>query len=1518
MAMRKKKIVQRIIAGVLTAALVVQGGFYVPSVRAAGTDDTQVQDDVVSFRTVDNDIMIGTTINSPFSAEEISSGMALDTSLADQSHKVSTTYINTTELSNWYVSDHYDTKAYADKAAWVRDSDRGKNEALHPYHTYSESCAYNSPTYTGQILSVDEALEQREKDLAGYVPDTGSYLPGNVYYLKEHISASSRNGAAAMNFYGYGTSGQTDFLFYPVQEKGSKKVEYTINAREVKTHSLSQAGFLFNCGVTKNSDGADILSGYAMMFSFKDPVSGNTSIESTSGIQAIKVYKITDLPVDLLCNSSSYMMPTTSYFSNPYLTLIKERTLTEDECPFAGHFDVSNVSMNITSDSLKVEMTEAGEDAAQPAASMTLFDIQNWDKKDAATYSSAFTKTGYGGFGPIVAYALSGHSCQYTSYYIYSNLKMSIMESDSVLSGLSNTDYTAVKLENGQYVSNDKYFVLLGDNSSSEGVYRDCFIGNFDNVYLEMLKQQGVILITNLEITNQTETGLDGTNYNLEDYLGAGNVYHVDGDTAEELAEEIEKIISDREKRFSQEHADAAANALTAMGTAGEARATARCIVTYKGLQVDTVNTSRLPKTGITLAIRDTSINVGKMKPVYTIYYPNGSSRVLPQNTKDEEGNVTFVLRPEDTGIDTENADASNTCIVSVTYGEGTETAVSARTSFAVSVSYNSSFNDAADGDGTEEDHLYCIPGTVGVNQVKKGMDYTTRLIPDKGYGLPKKIEVRVVPEGSATGEKVLLAAGTAYTYDPVTGDIVVKKDYVTGNLYLYADTAKVEYDLTNITAGKNPVTDISSYDDNDLVVTLSAVPNRLALPDRVKVAIGGMPYEITYGEKPKDILWEAGKRASGDTIRGTVSYTDQNTGGTRKIQISKQFLSQNIKIEAIAGKFSVNYTTDQKDALQGADAATAVYGTDYNNVITADDLWMITDVSASLGTGQDVDVLQSCRFDPVTGRVHIDGDEITGDITIHVTMRARGYTVTPKVSNTRFVGNAVCDVTQNYAAEFQKVKGYDFPESVSVTVAGAKLTQGYTYNLGVLRIAKEQLAGNVEITAEGKRIDYPIYFSGENISFYGDTTGNIEESYRASIKPVDGYRLPDEVSVSVGEEKLERGTDYSYNAAIGELIINNGQIADEVFIEASADKIIKEYQVIYRLTNLTTDGKNTARENEDYIAKLRPLNSNYSLPMDFSITSGKKKLEMGVDYGYNGVTGVLTIPAESITGDLVIGASGKIIKKNEQNTPDVNKLTVIPPKYENSNDGKVIGVTAQMEYSIDGGKTWIPCKGGRITGLGTGTLSIRFYETDSKSSSPIATIEIESSTMEYYIPTIKMSKRMGLKKKFQIKIKNIKGAAVKVSSSDTSIAKVNKKGIITTKKKEGKAKIVLVIMKGKHIIQYVTTVTVKKRVKKNYSLKKFKTKYKDPSIALYKRLKKGKKWKVKMTHTKNAVISYRSTNTKVATVSKKGVVKGIRSGNTRICITVMNNGVIDKYFVVVRVYADGERSDRSFLKVIK
>lgn len=1545
--MRKKGIFHKVLVGAFVAVLGVQGILFAPHVQAVDFND------IVSVRTIDRDIMVGTTENSLFSSEEISEKMNLDSSLAGQSYKMTTTNIDATDLSNWYVYDHYDTKAYADEVVW--ESETGYNKNLRPYFGFSGDLSH---VPDNQVLSVDEALQKSEENSSN----------GNVYFLKEHISASSENGNAFMKFYGYGTSGYSDFLFYPAQETGTKKVEYTIDAQNVKTHSLLQAGFLFNCGI---SDGN--LTGYAMLFTYKDGIISSTDDSrnvSASGINSVSIYKITNLPVNSVHSQD--------YFLRNNLTEIKKVDLSS--IAFSDHFDISNIEMEITNNTLKVEMTEAGSQAGDNPETITIADIQNFDSSNE-TYCEAYMPSGFGGFGPIVSY--QQHACQYTSSYIYSNLKMSITESESVLSGLSSADYTKTKLENGQYVDNDKYFVLIGDNREGEDGYKDCFKRDYDDVYLEMLKKQGVVLITNLNIEN-VDGNINGTNYNLKDYLGEGNVIQIRGDTAEELAANIESAI--RNVSFSKEAANQAMDALDEVtGTGHTEHATAKCMVTYQGLQVDKINISRLGDESLELLIDDT-MSINTSNPVYTIRRPDGSTQILPDNQ---------IL------IQGAGAWPTGDYVVSVSYAEG----VSARTTFAVSSSYNSYFNGTDNSQGVSGDHLFCYPNTIGVNTVTPGKAYSTKLMADEGYELPGKIVVQTdsLTTGTTTdangvvrdaeGNPVTLTTleeGTDYTYDSSTGTVEVKKECVTGNIYFHADTAKVTYQLTCMTAGENPITSVSTYDDSDLVVNLASTPGTLPMPDSVTVLIDDNEYKISHGITKR-------------VLNGTISYS------SNELVVSKQLLGNDIVIQAKTGDFHVYYSTNIDCVSGGAVNAQISYGQDYDSVLTLEKGYIISGVSAALGVDTDSEgnpqnTPAGFSFDSGTGAIHIEGEDIIDDVYITVTAQAQKYAVKDEVShgevngdnicmadcdysatlaadfgyrlptqvsvlvdrqsvlpenyeynsetgaiwidggiirgditirgeaqkifysvssqmeNLTFDGADSCNMLEDYSATIREKSNYDLPESVRVMIDGEE-TNGYTYDsqTGSLVISKNVIRGNVTVMAKGVAKHYPIHAELGNLSFQGEATGTVEQKYQGKIASQEGYYLPQSIVIKVGGNELS-SAGYSYDAITGEICIFKGEITGDVTIQADAIPVVvpaKEFYVSFRLTNLTAKGSNKAVENSDYEATLVP-DTNYSLPASFVVKSGNKILEPGVDYGYNGVTGVLTIPAESIVGDIVVEAAGVVVKKQEQKKPDASKLTVIPPKYENSFDGKVIGVNAAMEYSVDGGKTWIPCKGNQITGLGTGKLGIRFSATGDKNSSPIANIEIDSATMEYYIPTISMSKTMGKKKKFQLKMVNLKGAAIHIASSNPSVATVNKKGVITSKKKTGKAKIVVTIIKGKHIVQYVAQIKVVKNVKKNYSLSKFKTKYKEaPSIALYKKLEKGKKWKVKMTHIKNAKITFRSSNKKVATVSKDGIVRGKRAGNTRITITVANGGVIDQYYVVLRVTQKGVRTDMSYLKEI-
>ena len=351
--MRKKGIFHKVLVGAFVAVLGVQGILFAPHVQAVDFND------IVSVRTIDRDIMVGTTENSLFSSEEISGKMNLDCSLAGQSYKMTTTNIDATDLSNWYVYDHYDTAAYADETVWA--SETGYNKNLRPYFAFSENSGFVAES---QALDVDEALEKSEE---------GNGSSGNVYFLKEHISASSENGNASMKFYGYGTAGYSDFLFYPAQETGTKKVEYTIDAKNVKTHSLSQAGFLFNCGITLGK-----MDGYVMLLTFKDGIltDGNSIQNVTaSGIKSVAIYKVANLSVENVHQYSTYLNPNST--GQLYLTELTKTDLSS--IAFEDHFDISNVKMEITNNTLKVEMTEAGSQAGDNPETITIADIQNFD-----------------------------------------------------------------------------------------------------------------------------------------------------------------------------------------------------------------------------------------------------------------------------------------------------------------------------------------------------------------------------------------------------------------------------------------------------------------------------------------------------------------------------------------------------------------------------------------------------------------------------------------------------------------------------------------------------------------------------------------------------------------------------------------------------------------------------------------------------------------------------------------------------------------------------------------------------------------------------------------------------------------------------------------------------------------------------------------------------------------------------------------------------------------------------------
>lgn len=83
---------------------------------------------------------------------------------------------------------------------------------------------------------------------------------------------------------------------------------------------------------------------------------------------------------------------------------------------------------------------------------------------------------------------------------------------------------------------------------------------------------------------------------------------------------------------------------------------------------------------------------------------------------------------------------------------------------------------------------------------------------------------------------------------------------------------------------------------------------------------------------------------------------------------------------------------------------------------------------------------------------------------------------------------------------------------------------------------------------------------------------------------------------------------------------------------------------------------------------------------------------------------------AGNFTVDSVTLSESLTIKPASQAAPDSTKLTVTAPTSINGTDGKITGVTTEMEYSIDG-QNWKPCDGNTITGP-RGDYQIRYKAT--------------------------------------------------------------------------------------------------------------------------------------------------------------------------------------------------------------
>lgn len=245
-------------------------------------------------------------------------------------------------------------------------------------------------------------------------------------------------------------------------------------------------------------------------------------------------------------------------------------------------------------------------------------------------------------------------------------------------------------------------------------------------------------------------------------------------------------------------------------------------------------------------------------------------------------------------------------------------------------------------------------------------------------------------------------------------------------------------------------------------------------------------------------------------------------------------------------------------------------------------------------------------------------------------------------------------DLTSTGATEAYKSKivnltlvpddNYSLPSTIVLTIGGATKTVGvdYTYNAetGAVSIPAAKVLGAVVITAVGVADSMgDIVFEFTNITSTGDDEAFYKTQAVVTLVPAANYDLPAAISVLIDDVALTVDTDYTYVQGTGVVTVLAAGITGELTINAVA---VGESQgnITYTLTNITNTGDVAALYGTEVNAVLTAAQY-YDLPATIVVTVGGAPITVDVDYSYNPSTGAVSIFGSSVTGAVVITATG-------------------------------------------------------------------------------------------------------------------------------------------------------------------------------------------------------------------------------------------------------------------------------------
>lgn len=180
----------------------------------------------------------------------------------------------------------------------------------------------------------------------------------------------------------------------------------------------------------------------------------------------------------------------------------------------------------------------------------------------------------------------------------------------------------------------------------------------------------------------------------------------------------------------------------------------------------------------------------------------------------------------------------------------------------------------------------------------------------------------------------------------------------------------------------------------------------------------------------------------------------------------------------------------------------------------------------------------------------------------------AESYVVTCEGTNAILSGDAVATVGREYRAMICTFDEFVVPASISVTIGGVEYT-GFTYqrfnrNMGELVIPAQAITGDIIVTAVGETVSGHLIISNLSHITTDSTEFSVEDNahYYATLTAEKGYKLPDSIHVTMGDEEVTISSGMlAYNAKTGSItvrFITADVVITAVAVEAGPQASVK------------------------------------------------------------------------------------------------------------------------------------------------------------------------------------------------------------------------------------------------------------------------------------------------------------------------------------------------------------------------